>query len=227
MKGMSVDSADLHWYGLDGDRRFAFIRSDNASDFPWLTGRQIPEIVTWQPEFTDPSNRRTSSVNVTLPSGITLAVESEDLLEHVGSLHNGPVHRMQLNRGMFDAAPISIVSLTTVEHLSAVYGSPLDYRRFRINIIIDPIQKTPYVEDSWIGGSLTFGEGANSATITPVRPIKRCAMVNIEPDTAETDASVLKNVVKSRDNCIGVYASPRTIGKVCVGDQLFINRGVE
>lgn len=31
--------ADLFWTGLHGDRQYAFVKADNASAFPWLTGR--------------------------------------------------------------------------------------------------------------------------------------------------------------------------------------------
>ena len=129
---------------------------------------------------------------------------------------------MQLNRGAFDAAPISMVSQATLDHLSATYGDALDLRRFRINIIVDSFDETPYVEDTWIDYSVSFGNQADATKVLPVRPIKRCVMVNIDPDSAERDADVLKSVLKSRDNCVGTYAWPRHVGEISVGDPIFI-----
>ena len=41
MAGELLDSADVSWYGLTGDRRWAFIRGGMVrSGFPWLTMRE-------------------------------------------------------------------------------------------------------------------------------------------------------------------------------------------
>ncbi|MEM8857108.1 MAG: MOSC N-terminal beta barrel domain-containing protein, partial [Chloroflexota bacterium] len=45
MRGVSVDSADMYWYGLEGDRRYAYVQSSDHTTFPWLTGREVPKIV--------------------------------------------------------------------------------------------------------------------------------------------------------------------------------------
>ncbi|MFK7801540.1 MAG: MOSC domain-containing protein [Anaerolineae bacterium] len=221
MKGISVEAADMYWYGLLGDRRYAYVQSENRSSFPWLTGREIPQIVQYQPRFTNDSDRRFSDIQVTTPAGQSHTATSPELHQQLATQLKQPIHLMQLNRGAFDAAPMSIVSLATAKRLEDVHGSDLDYRRFRINVIVDSEDQTPYCEDNWIDGSLKFGEREDSAAILPVRPIQRCVMVNIDPDTAEKDAAVLKNVNKSRDNCVGVYAWPRQVGTLKVGDSIF------
>lgn len=221
MKGVSVEAADMYWYGLQGDRRYAYVQDGNHSTFPWLTGREIPEIVRYQPRFTDDNKRQNTPIDVTTPAGATYPATSADLHQELATRFKKPIHLMQINRGAYDAAPLSIVSLATAKRLEDVHGAALDYRRFRINIIIDSHDQTPYCEDGWIDGSLKFGEREDSAVILPFRPIKRCVMVNIDPDTAEKDAAVLKNVNKSRDNCVGVYAWPRQIGTLKVGDSIF------
>lgn len=39
MAGEQLDSANLGWHGLDGDRRFAFRRIADKGGFPWLTAK--------------------------------------------------------------------------------------------------------------------------------------------------------------------------------------------
>lgn len=58
MRGEQVDEVELRWHGIAGDRRFAFARSDDPSGFPWLTGRQVPDMLRYTPHFTDPSSPR-------------------------------------------------------------------------------------------------------------------------------------------------------------------------
>lgn len=226
MAGVSVQSADMYWYGLRGDRRYAFVQSNSHSTFPWLTGREVSQIVKYQPEFADEADRNGSEIRVTTPEGKNHTISSTMLRQELATQHKQPVHLMQLNRGAFDAAPMSVVSQATLDQISSVHGEELDLRRFRINIIVDSIDKTAYVEDSWIDGTLSFGEPAENETdaatsILPVRPIKRCVMVNIDPDSAERNSDVLKNLIKSRDNCLGTYAWPRQVGSINVGDPIY------
>lgn len=227
MAGVSVESADMYWYGLHGDRRYAFVQSTDHSTFPWLTGREVSRLVQYQPEFADEADRRGSEIRITTPEGKNHTISSSMLRQELATQNKQPVHLMQLNRGAFDAAPMSIVSQATLDQLSNVHGDSLDLRRFRINIIVDSVDKTAYVEDSWINGTLSFGEpadGGDATAILPVRPIQRCVMVNIDPNTAERDAAVLKNVIKSRDNCVGVYAWPRLVGAIHVGDDIYLSQ---
>ncbi|MEM8862975.1 MAG: MOSC N-terminal beta barrel domain-containing protein [Chloroflexota bacterium] len=222
MRGISVESADMYWYGLEGDRRYAYVQSSDHTTFPWLTGREVPKIVQYQPTFSKDDKRRFGNIEVITPEGKTHTMSSSLLRQELATQFGKPVHLMQLNRGAFDAAPMSIISTATLQQLSQTHGSELDLRRFRINVIIEAEEPTPYVEDSWIDGSVTFGAREDSAVILPFRPIQRCVMVNIDPDSAEKDAGVLKSVNRSRNNFVGVYSWPRQIGTLRKGDTVYL-----
>ena len=58
MRGVAVSSLGAWWYGFDGDRKHAFVRSGNPTGFPWLTARQLPEMLLYQPYFVDPAEPR-------------------------------------------------------------------------------------------------------------------------------------------------------------------------
>ena len=64
MKGETLAETGVYWYGFDGDRRYGFVQSDNPTGFPWLTGRQLPEMVCYRPYFVDPSRPHESTVRV-------------------------------------------------------------------------------------------------------------------------------------------------------------------
>src|SRR5438552_3568421 len=49
---------------------------------------------------------------------------------------------------------------------------------------------------------------------------ERCAMVNIDPETAARDARVMKTVVRLNDNDAGVYATVVRTGTIRVGDRV-------
>ena len=46
---------------------------------------------------------------------------------------------------------------------------------------------------------------------------KRCVMLNLDPDTAESDPELMKIVVGLNDNFAGVYGTVVRTGELCVG----------
>ncbi|MDQ1742160.1 MAG: uncharacterized protein QOE23_499, partial [Pseudonocardiales bacterium] len=45
MRGEQLEVGKLRGTGLFGDRQYAFLRSNDRTRFPWLTGRQLPDLV--------------------------------------------------------------------------------------------------------------------------------------------------------------------------------------
>ena len=116
MRGESLDACDVYWYGIEGDRRYAFVRGDSKSNFPWLTGRQVPSMLSFVPKFRDPTNPLESPVDVTTPDREVVTVES--LCERFQRDSGRPVQLLQLRRGAYDAMAISLISTATAELLS-------------------------------------------------------------------------------------------------------------
>jgi hypothetical protein len=46
---------------------------------------------------------------------------------------------------------------------------------------------------------------------------ERCVMVNLDPDTAESDSRVMKTVVRLNENYAGVYGTVVRTGELRVG----------
>lgn len=221
MRGESLEKAEVGWYGLNGDRRFAFIRGDQAnSGFPWLTGRQIPAMLQYVPRFTHPDDLLHSAVEVVTPRGRVLPVHSPELREELAQAYGDEVQFMKLKRGLFDSLPLSLMSTATADALSQSTGEPVDFRRFRQNIIIETFSAQPFAEESWLDGVLTFGEHPDAPRIRLNRRIERCAMITLDPDTSEKRPSLLRHVAQTRDNCVGVHATPERHGTLCVGDSV-------
>ncbi|MEM7802233.1 MAG: MOSC N-terminal beta barrel domain-containing protein [Chloroflexota bacterium] len=226
MAGLSVRSAELYWYGLGGDRRYAYVQEGNNSSFPWLTAREMPKLVQYQPSFADeaPDKWHRSTLHVKTPAGSRLGITDSALLSDINQHWSKPVRLIQQNRGSFDAAPVSMMSTSTVRQVDQHYAGQLDYRRFRQNVIIEADEDQAYIEDRWVNQTLQFGEGEDCSQILLHRPAARCPMVNVDPDSAAKDSAVLKAVNRSRDNCLGMYAWPRKIGFVRVGDPVLLIR---
>jgi len=221
MRGEAVEGARLSWHGMEGDRRYAFVRTGNTSRFPWLTGRVLPALLQYTPRLSDPADPAGSTMQVGTPDGVEMALESDALRDQLTARHGAPVHLMQAGRGTHDSAPVSVLSTTTLAALSAEAARPLDVRRFRPNLVI----AADVPEDVWLGGLLTFGDEPDGAAIRLNRPDPRCVMVTLDPDGGASDPGVLKAVARhSRDVCAGAYATVERVGAVRVGDPVYLRR---
>ena len=222
MGGESLERAPIYWHGLIGDRRQAFVKTGDLSGFPWLTARDLPELVHYTAYLADPANHRHSPVLVRTPSGDELPIESEALRELLERQYGAPIHLMRSGRGAQDAASISVVGLGTVRALGERIGQPMDVRRFRQNIYLETPGGEPDVEDGWLGRLLIFGDGEPAARVRLVRPDHRCMIVNLSPEHPGQNPAVLREIVQSRNNCLGLYASVEGTGTIHVGDAVYL-----
>lgn len=54
------------------------------------------------------------------------------------------------------------------------------------------------------------------------RHCERCMIITVDPDNAESDSTLLKTVVKERNNHFGVYASVVKTGEIHVDDEVLL-----
>lgn len=216
MAGQSLTESEVYWYGLVGDRRYGFVQSGLRSQFPWLTARELPELVRYEPAFEN-DDIRFGPLEVSTPSGEMLPIDSDKLRKELETQAKRSVHLLHLNRGTSDTGAISLISRATLRHLEQHFGLDIDLRRFRQNLIVETEDDTPYIEDSWVGRQLQVGSGVRLAVI---RPIQRCVMINVDPQSATRDPRMLKGINALRDNCLGVYLWPTAVGHIHLGDPL-------
>ena len=228
MRGEMLEEAYAYWHGLDGDRRYAFVRSDNRSGFPWLTGRELPQLLQFTPRYTQPDDVAESPVEVTLPDGRILPIDAPELNQQLAEAYGKPVNLIKIGRGAFDSQVISVMSTATVaalgEAIGTAVGGKISPLRFRQNIIIEPFDEQPFVEERWLDSSLVFGNQADGLRLRLNRRIQRCVMINIDPETSDKEPALLKTVAQTRQNCAGVFGSTERPGNIRLGDVVKLVR---
>ena len=131
---------------------------------------------------------------------------------------------LQLRHGIFDETPVSVIALDTIHEISRLAGVNSDVRRFRPNILVRLFKAGAFQEDEWLGSTLSFGEGDDAPAIAVTMRDERCAMLNIDPDTARLNPEVMKAAVRANQNNVGIYATVTCTGRLKVGQTVFLDR---
>lgn len=222
MAGIEMDSAVLDWHGLLGDRRFAVRHVDDTSGFPWLTASRLPSLITYQPCDFDEASAELLPTCVRTPGGVRLDIRGEELRREIGDRFGSNVELMQLQHGIFDDAVISAIASSTVSRVCQEAGVAVDSRRFRPNIVVECSDFDPFVEDDWLGGVLVFGESETAPAIHVTKRDVRCMMINLDPDTATQDPTIMRAAVRLNGNNAGIYGTVLRTGTICIGDSVMI-----
>ena len=222
MGGERLEGATLGWHGLEGDRRLALRRTDDRSDFPWLTASTLPDLLLFSPRRGEGAADGDLPTHVRTPGGEDMPVFADALAAEVGRRCGAPVQMMQMKHGIFDDASISVIATDTVHEIGRLAGRSLDVRRFRPNIVVRSLRSTPFQEDEWLGGVLAFGDGDDAPAITVTMRDVRCSMVNLDPDSASVAPEVLKAIVRANQNHAGIYGTVTRIGRLAVGQRIFL-----
>jgi len=212
----TLKAVDISWFGLSGDRRWAFIRNDVIkSDFPWLTIRDVNNMNHFKPYFINKTDPDKSDTMVKTPTGKIFDITNPIL---ANELYPKGARIIKQARGVFDTFPLSLITTQTVESLAKSLKSDITPERFRPNFLVKTLKNEPYPEDKWVGKTLLIG----NMRMRIDKRDGRCAVITIDPITSEKNSEVLKQVYKNREGCLGIYGSTVTPGKVSIYDEVYI-----
>ena len=128
------------------------------------------------------------------------------------------VRVMRLNRGAFDAMPVSVISDSTVSALCTLARVPGNELRFRPNVVVALDSGAAFEEDQWVGSAVRIG----TAVVRIDRRDSRCTVVNVDPARGRPDSRLLKVIGATREACAGVYGTTVRPGLIRVGDPVIV-----
>ena len=119
----------------------------------------------------------------------------------------------------FDIDMVHIVTTSTINYLRKLApDSRIEPRRFRPNLIIEVPDTEAFIENQWVGKTLTIGD----VQLKISQETKRCIMTTLAQGDLPKDPNVLRTIVRKNAGSFGVYASVVKPGKVNVGDSVEI-----
>jgi uncharacterized protein len=221
MAGLSMQEAYVGLNGILGDRRYSFVRAEQASrnSFPWMTVRECTDMLLYKPEFAHPPSpdQQEPPVRVRTPEGGVLDVSDPVLCEQLGRKLGHAVFLLKSATGIFDSQPLSVFSLASLRGLAEEAGSAIDPRQVRANLYLEPVSGQAFEEETWAGCILQIGD---EALVGVTKRDTRCMIVNVDPDTAKQNPQVLKAIARSHNGQAGLYASVIRRGLIRVTDPV-------
>jgi len=225
MAGERMEFAHLGWHGIDGDRRLALRRTEERGGFPWLSATKLSDLLLFTPlQVEDGANVPT---HIRTPEGKELAIFDPELAAEIENRHGAPVQMMHLRQGVFDDASISVIAVDTIREIGRLAGIDPEVRRFRPNVVVRLVRPTPFQEDEWLGGVLSFGDPGVGPRISVTMRDVRCSMVNFDPDSGRPNPEVMKSIVRMNDNNAGIYGTVIRPGRLAIGQTIRLQKLAE
>lgn len=211
MRGERLPAVHVEDRGFVGDRLFAVYDADGKIGSGKITRR-----------FRAIAGLRTHSAR-TDPSGIVIESNGQAVARtHAPavdaamskSLGQPVTVRREADVAHHDAAPVHLLSVSSLTEMSARVGRALDAFPFRPNIVLETRSGWP-AEETWIGRVIAIGD----LRLRISERTERCIMVNRLSD-GSTDPQIIQTIVRANDACLGVYARVEMPGDIREGDVI-------
>jgi len=240
--------------GLVGDRAYALIDEETGKVVSAKNPRRWAALLACRAEYvTTPKGGDDVPVRITLPDGSVVLSDDPDVDGILSRLLDRSVHlatkapdgavlenytleedavsdstvAMLAPGTFFDLAPLHVLTNATLARFAELEPHPVfDVRRFRPNIVVDT-DETGFVENAWVGHTVTLG----SLQAQVVVPAPRCIMTTLAQDDLTRDNAILQAAAKHNrldvpivgpSPCVGVYAMVTAGGTVAVGDPVTV-----
>jgi len=120
-----------------------------------------------------------------------------------------------------DSLPILLCSEASFKYMDSLLDQPLDWRRFRPNIIVS--NQTAFEEDTW--HEISIG---SDVKLFGAKPCARCQLINVNPNDGTSDSNILKTLSQTRKFENKVYFGqqfvPISMGEIKIDDLITIHK---
>ena len=213
MAGESLTSANLTPNGLAFDRLYAFQSPKAPPGMLRVSATERRQLLRY----------RATPHSVQTPENSTLPIDSPQLLADLRARLESP--SLTLTHATIpqtDCRPLSLISLQTIQQLSAELGYPVDPQRFRANLILNAPQTPGFGEDSLVGQTVRIGP---TAVLRILERDPRCRFITFDPNSPEDppDTSLINLLHRHHQSRAGIYAAVIASGPIRLRDSLLPN----
>ncbi|WP_250006985.1 MOSC domain-containing protein [Actinoplanes sp. M2I2] len=216
MLGEVVPVADVGERGLAGDRLWAVRDPDGkfGSGKNTRRFRRMPGLFDLRASGAEPAPV------IELPDHRRFAADDPEGHRAVGQFLARPVTLTREGAvPHHDEGPVSLITTASLRHLTELSagepgGADIDPLRFRANLLMD-VPGDGFAEDDWSGRRLKIGP---HVVLRVVRPLTRCAMIDMAQDRIGERDDLLKTLAAHHALTFGVFATVEQPGRITAGD---------
>jgi uncharacterized protein YcbX len=208
MAGERILEAEFGPQGIPSDRGLAAFEVGLQSKEKPLSARDLAGLLKFR------ASLKTGVVQVAGPELAPVCWDHESVGPSISRQCRRELALRPVAGGAFDDSPILLVYLATVAALSEEMGSPVDHRRFRANIYLEGAGIVAHSESHLLGRQIRCGRAVLQATDA----CPRCSIPTRDPDTWANWPQLLRHLVQSHDEVVGVYCKVTVPGPVAEGD---------
>ena len=219
-KELAIDS-----FGIEGDRRLAFESTRAPIGKPLLSSIERASMLRFQPVRSSdrPAQAEQHALEIVTPEGAALSLDDPLLRPSLAEAGEQVLSLRHRERPFTDVRPIALHSRATAVALANELGA-FDARRLRSNIVLALHDAEPFSEDRLSGRVLRLGV---SARLLLLERIPRCRMVSLDPETAQSDPAILRELARRHGGRVGIYARPLRTGLLRLGDPVWLEEDDE
>jgi len=187
------------------------LRSDQPDAFALLAAAFGPQV----------------SLVSTAPTGLMLEFAAGTLGGKHAETTELPVSGAAPPGTLFDYASVHVLTTATLRRLQEVYPEgQFAVQRFRPNLVVDCAGESGFVENSWVGHTLSIGP---ELVLRVSIPCPRCVMTTLPRTDLPHDPGILRTAVQHNRldlgelgdlPCVGVYADVVKPGRIRRGDPV-------
>ncbi|MGL5809990.1 MAG: MOSC domain-containing protein [Nocardioides sp.] len=127
-----------------------------------------------------------------------------------------------------DYAPLHLMTSATLQAIARAAGHDVEAVRYRPNLVIDTGPAAGFVENDWVGSTLTIGD----LVLRLVLPTPRCAIPTLAHGELSRDHDAVRTLLEVNRIPVegfgvlpsaGVYAEVLTPARIAVGDSVHLS----
>jgi hypothetical protein len=210
MAGERIAAAELGPRGIPNDRGLAAFEIGQGSKEKPLSARDLAGLLKFR------ASLKTGVAQVAGPELGPISWAHESVARSISRQCRRELELRPVAGGAFDDSPILLVYLATLAALSEEMGAPVDHRRFRANLYLEEAGTVAHGESQLLGRQIRCGGAVLEAT----DPCPRCSIPTRDPDTWANWPQLLRHLVQTRDEVVGVYCKVTVPGPLAEGDAV-------
>jgi len=206
------------WFGIRDVETGGMVGA-SAAKRAWLP------LITWDAVVLTPTDAEVPKVEIRFPDGGHV-VSDDPAVDQLLSDRLGRAVELRGKDGVkadrrYRMASCHLLTTATLRRLRESHPEG-DFapERFRANLLLDCGTETGFIEQPWLGRTITAASGA---VLEATEDCKRCALTTRAQGDLPSDPKILHTVMLENNTKAGIYAKVVQAGRVAVGDAVRID----